>query len=191
MAELAFRRLPRRTMTRTARTALILGLTLTACGARSFDPDSLGAQVLADLSPLEVDVLRDKAVSEFEIIITNTELSTCLMEAEADDVFVDNATASYSIQGEPSPEFEVQADACEAQVDVIAAVWFMQNDDTIFETPLPGLEAALERLRPRLRHVLHLPHESCRTLRSALRKCPHLRGEPGVAVRCWARAARR
>lgn len=135
-----------RLLPRAAVLGVVLGLALAACSAGDFDPDSPGAQILTDLSPLEVDVLRDKDVSDFDIIITNSALSDCLLEAGAEDVFVDNASASYSISGEPSPEFESAADECQEEVDAIAAVWFMQNDDTIFETPLPGLEAALERL---------------------------------------------
>ena len=52
----------------------------------------------------------------------------------------------FSFAGEPTEEFEAATDACQDEVDAIDAVWFLQTDDSLFETPLPGLEAALEQL---------------------------------------------
>ena len=125
----------------------LVGLVLSGCGG--YDPDSLGAQALRDLSPLEVEVLRDKVVTEQERNDAATALQSCLTRAGAENIQVDDEFGvSYEFAGGEAElsAFDTLTDECDAETDAIGAVWFMQIDDSLFETPLPGLEEALERL---------------------------------------------
>ena len=125
----------------------LVGLVLSGCGG--YDPDSLGAQALRDLSPLEVEVLRDKVVTEQERTDAAAALQSCLIRAGAEDVQIDaEFGVSYGFTGGEAElsAFDTLTDECDAETDAIGAVWFMQIDDSLFETPLPGLEEALERL---------------------------------------------
>ena len=80
-------------------------------------------------------------------------VATCLTEAGFEDVSVsvdgDDFSTGYVVASEDEDELartDALFDGCQDQIDGIEAVWFLQNDDSLLEFPLPGLEAALERL---------------------------------------------
>ena len=77
---------------------IVAGLALSACGGDEYDPDSLGAQALSDLSPIEVEVLRDKVVTQEDREAGANTVATCLTEAGFEDV---RSNSRYPVSKQP------------------------------------------------------------------------------------------
>jgi hypothetical protein len=113
--------------------ALVLVLAPAGCSDSKQPSDSgrqqedLGAAILADLSPIEREVLADKQVRSAEFTSANQVTLACLRKAGAviasnpDDVLT-----MATIQGGSEQALE-RIRACKAETDAIGAVWVLQN----------------------------------------------------------------
>jgi len=112
---------------------VIFALVVGGCGT-SNDESTLGAEVLANLSPLEAEVLADKVVTEAELARATASISACLdgvgaerIESEPGALATDGGILLSATSEEELAEQEEAAATCITQADAIDAVWILQH----------------------------------------------------------------
>ena len=135
---------------------MLMVVCLSGC---SIGDPAQGQQALADLTPIEADILADKFVDQDEANQATDVLKECLRDAgftvyhhnpldgEYDPSEIGYGFSSWSDDPESDEaEMDLRADACHSEINAVSAVWVLQTE-SFNRRALPGLAEALEELQ--------------------------------------------